>query len=85
MKKIASKKDVIKVIAKSLGVSEKKINEKTSSKNSDKWDSMSHLTILISLDKMLSGKAQKIQELSNAYSVKKILKILSKKKIIKIN
>ena len=85
MKKIASKKDVIKVIAKSLGVSEKKINEKTSSKNSDKWDSMSHLTILISLDKMLSGKAQKIQELSNAYSVKKILQILSKKKIIKIN
>ena len=83
MKKIVSKKDVIKVIAKSLGVSEKKINEKTSSKNSDKWDSMSHLTILISLDKMLSGKAQKIQELSNAYSVKKILKILSKKKLLK--
>tara|TARA_Y100001970_G_scaffold36624_1_gene45236 strand:+ start:744 stop:995 length:252 start_codon:yes stop_codon:yes gene_type:complete len=83
MKKIASKKDVIKVIAKSLGVSEKKINEKTSSKNSDKWDSMSHLTILISLDKMLSGKAQKIQELSNAYSVKKILQILSKKKLLK--
>ena len=83
MKKIASKKDVIKVIAKSLGVSEKKINEKTSSKNWDKWDSMSHLTILISLDKMLSGKAQKIQELSNAYSVKKILKILSKKKLLK--
>ena len=83
MKKIVSKKDVIKVIAKSLGVSEKKINEKTSSKNSDKWDSMSHLTILISLDKMLSGKAQKIQELSNAYSVKKILQILSKKKLLK--
>lgn len=83
MKKILTKKDLFKVIAKSLDISEKKINEKTNSNNIDNWDSMSHLTLLISLNKALSGKAQKIQELSEAYSVKKIVQILIKKKLLK--
>ena len=79
MSKFISKEDVFEVIAKSLGVSLKKINEKVSSNNLSEWDSMSHLSILIQLDKKLSGKAQKIQELSEAYSVKKIIQILKKK------
>ena len=83
MSKFISKEDVFEVIAKSLGVSLKKINEKVSSNNLSEWDSMSHLSILIQLDKKLSGKAQKIQELSEAYSVKKIIQILNKKKLLK--
>ena len=54
--------------------------KKLSSNNFEEWDSMSHLNILIALDKKLSGKAQKIQELSEAYSVKKIIQILEIRK-----
>ena len=60
-----------------------KINEQVSSNNFDEWDSMSHLSILIALDKKLSGKVQKIQELSEAYSVKRIIQILNKNKLFK--
>ena len=83
MSKFISKEEVFKIIAKSLGIPVKKINEKVSSNNFDEWDSMSHLSILIAIDKKLSGKAQKIQELSEAYSVKKIIQILTKKKLFK--
>jgi acyl carrier protein len=83
MSKFISKQEIFKIIAKALGVPEKKINEKVSANNLDDWDSMSHLSILIALDKKLSGKAQKIQELSEAYSVKKIIQILNKEKLFK--
>ena len=83
MSKFISRDEVFKIIAKSLGIPVKKINEKVSSNNFDEWDSMSHLSILIALDKKLSGKAQKIQELSEAYSVKKIIQILNKNKLFK--
>ena len=66
MSKLISKKEIFKIIAKSLSVSEKKIDEKVSSNNFEEWDSMSHLSILISLDNKLSGKVQKIQELSDS-------------------
>ena len=83
MSKFISKKEVFKIIAKALNVSEKKINEKVSFNNFEQWDSMSHLNILIALDNKLSGKAQKIQDLSEANSVKKIIQILDKRKLLK--
>jgi len=83
MNKSISKKEIFKIVAKSLSVPEKKINEKVSSNNFDEWDSMSQLNILIALDKKLEGKAQKIHALSEAYSVKKIIQILEKKKLFK--
>tara|TARA_X000000950_G_scaffold289144_1_gene410182 strand:- start:12156 stop:12407 length:252 start_codon:yes stop_codon:yes gene_type:complete len=81
MSKFISKEEIFKIIAKSLNIPVKKINEKASSHNFDEWDSMSHLSILIALDKKLSGKAQKIQELSEAYSIKRIIQILKKNKL----
>ena len=83
MSKFISKKEIFQIVAKSLQVSEKKIDEKVSSNNFQEWDSMSHLNILIALDEKLSRKAQKIKELSEAYSVKKIIQILNKKKLLK--
>ena len=83
MSKFISKQEIFKIIAKSLGVPEKKINEKVNANNFDDWDSMSHLSILIAIEKKLPGKAQKIQELSEAYSVKKIIQILNKEKLLK--
>lgn len=83
MSKSISKKEIFQIVAKSIGVSEKKINEKVSANNFEEWDSMSHLNILIALDQKLSRKAQKIKELSEAHSVKKIIQILNKKKLLK--
>ena len=61
---------------------EKKINLNTSSKNSESWDSLNHLKILEKLDKISKGKAGLIAELATADSIKKIISILKKKKII---
>tara|TARA_Y100001958_G_C20707618_1_gene210792 strand:+ start:135 stop:386 length:252 start_codon:yes stop_codon:yes gene_type:complete len=83
MSKFISKKAVFQLVAKSLKVSLNKINEKSSSKNHEEWDSLSQLNILIALDKELSGKARNIKELSDADSIKKIIQILNKKKLIK--
>ena len=83
MKKLITKKEILKIVAKSLDVPEKKVKENSSSNNFEEWDSIKHLNILIALDKRLSGKAQKIQELSEASSIKKIFKILTKKKLLK--
>tara|TARA_B100000989_G_scaffold298801_1_gene289958 strand:- start:928 stop:1179 length:252 start_codon:yes stop_codon:yes gene_type:complete len=83
MSKLISKKDIFRIIAKSLKTPQNQITEKTSSKNQEDWDSLSQLNILIALDKELSGKARNIKELSDADSVKKILQILNKKKLLK--
>ena len=48
------------------------------------WDSMSHLNILVELDKKLSKKARDIDELSSANSVKKIISILNKNKLLSV-
>ena len=83
MKKFITKQEIFEIIAKSLGVPKKKINEKINADNFNGWDSMSHLSILIAIEKKLPGKVQKIQELSEAYSVKKIIQILNKEKLLK--
>ena len=83
MKNLISKKDLIKILSKSLNISEKKINEKTNSKNTKEWDSLNHLNILIAINKKTSKKAEKLQELSNAYSLKKISQILKKNNLLK--
>lgn len=61
---------------------EKKINLNTSSKNSESWDSLNHLKILEKLDKISKGKAGLIAELATADSIKKIISILKKKKLL---
>ena len=71
-----------KIIAKSLKIELSKINENSSSKNVEEWDSLGHLTILMSLDKNFKGKLNSISELSNCDSFKKIYKTLVKHKIL---
>ena len=45
-----------KIISKALNVSENKITEKSSSSNLEEWDSLGHLSIMSSIDKILKGK-----------------------------
>ena len=80
---LLSKDTIISVISKVLKVNKKKININSGSENIESWDSLAQLTILSELDKKTKGKVLKIQEISTAYSVKKIIKVLKKKKLFK--
>ena len=59
-----------------------KINENSSSKNVEEWDSLGHLSILSAIDNALDGKASDLTDLANADSVGKIIKILESNKLI---
>ena len=76
-------KDVFSCISRGLNVSIKKIKINSSDKDFEEWDSLGHLNILLNLDKILKGKALKIKDISEAYSVKEIIKILKKNKLLK--
>ena len=77
-----TKKQVISCISKALKVPNSKININSSDKDFERWDSLGHLEILMSLDKTLKGKAIKIEDLAQAHSVKKIFSFLKKNKLL---
>lgn len=77
-----TKKQVISCIAKSLKVPSSKIDMDSKDKDFERWDSLGHLEILLNLDKALKGKAVKIEDLSDANSVKKIFAALKKHKLL---
>ena len=47
------------------------------------WDSLAHLEILSALDAKLNNKVNKIKNISDIRSTKKIIAILKKKSLIK--
>tara|TARA_B110000003_G_C16646822_1_gene532441 strand:+ start:3656 stop:3880 length:225 start_codon:yes stop_codon:yes gene_type:complete len=71
-----TEKKVISIISKSLKT---KITINSNTNNIESWDSIGHLEILASLDKLSKGKISKINEISNTTSVKSIIRILKKK------
>ena len=78
-----TKKEVFNCIAKALKVNLKKINIDSNSDNIENWDSLGQLNIMIELDKKLKGKTFKIDKIANAYSSKKLIKLLKSKKLLK--
>ena len=77
-----SEKQLTSLISKALKVPNSKININSNDKDFERWDSLGHLEILLNLDKALKGKAIKINDLAEAHSVKKILKVLKKNKLL---
>ena len=75
--------DVFRLIKKSL-LFKGKIDEKSSQDDIEAWDSLGQLSIITALDKATKGKSSKIKALADANSVKKILDILKKNKILKV-
>ena len=69
--------DIIKVVLKS-----KKIDLHSSMQNNSEWDSLNHLNILEKIDRETKGKAGNIASLATATSVKKIIVILKKNKLL---
>jgi acyl carrier protein len=69
------------LISKILKVKKDKITLSTGINNLEQWDSLAHLSILTEIDNFSKGKASKIKGLSNANTVKEILKLLKKNKL----
>ena len=77
-----TEKDLFKLIKTSLKTS-KKIDLKSASRNIEEWDSLGQLSILTTLDKRFKNKVSKLTKLATAESVKDIVSILKKAKLIK--
>jgi acyl carrier protein len=77
-----NEKDLFKLIKTSLKTS-KKIDLKSASRNIEEWDSLGQLSILTTLDKRFKNKASKLTKLATAETVKDIVSILKKAKLIK--
>ncbi len=77
-----TEKELFKLIKSSLKTS-KKVDIKSSSRNIDEWDSLGQLAILTTIDKKFKNKASKLTKLATAETVKDIVSILKKNKLIK--
>jgi acyl carrier protein len=75
-----TEKKLFAILKKILG---NNITEKSTKQNCSKWDSLNHLDILQKLDEVTKGKIDKIPQLASANSIKEIIVILKKKKLIK--
>ena len=76
-----TEKDLFKLIKTSLKTS-KRIDLKSASRNIEEWDSLGQLSILTTLDKRFKNKASKLTKLATAETVKDIVSILKKAKLI---
>jgi len=74
--------ELIQLIKKSLKTKQK-IDINSKSNNIEEWDSIGHLILLSNLDEKLKGATSNIADIATADSVKKIISILKKNKLIK--
>ena len=71
-----------KIISLSIKIPLKKINDNSSAKKHEEWDSLAHLALLVSLDKKTKGKSSRIPGLANTLDLKKIKVLLLKNKLL---
>ena len=74
------KEEVVQIISKALEVD--KISIDSSVSNTEEWDSLVHLSILVSLDKRFDGGVAGIKEMAAVDSVRSVLKILKDNNLI---
>jgi len=79
--KESNKEKVIKAITKALKL-KKQACETDSIKTIEEWDSLGHLVVLTALDKMFRNRVAGIKDMAGASSIKQILKILEREKLI---
>ena len=83
MKKKLTKENVIDIIAKKLKMASSKVKKLDNFSKMKSWDSLAHLEILSTLDAKLGNKVNKIKNISDVTSIKKIVRILQKNSLIK--
>ena len=67
---------IVKIISKHTRVSEEMINLNTSTETLDRWDSLSHINIIVDIEKKFNIKIKttKVSELNSVQSIIKFLK-----------
>lgn len=78
---INCKSIVIEIIEKSLELKPGILTEDSDSENTEEWDSLGQLSILVELDKYFEGKISNIPKMAEANSVSKIIIILKENSI----
>ena len=76
--------ELIKLIESALEIEEGIINSGNKEWHAE-WDSLGHLSILVSLDKFLSGQCSNIKELSTATSIEAIKDVLKSNNLFEDN
>ena len=71
-----------KIISLSIKIPLKKINDNSSAKKHEEWDSFAHLALIAALDKKTKGKSSRIPGLANTLDLKKIKVLLLKNKLL---
>ena len=72
---------IMVIIEKALSLEPGSINENSNSENTEDWDSLGQLSILVALDKHFEGKISSISEMAEANSVQKIFITLKENSI----
>jgi acyl carrier protein len=67
---------LIKLVENALEMQPNTISIDSNSENTEAWDSLGHLSILIALDKAFNGKVGKIQDMAMAKSIQTIMSLL---------
>ena len=68
--------NVIASIEQALNIGAGSVQDLTSADQIDAWDSLGHLSILVTLDKLFDGQLTRIGEMADANSVPKIISVL---------
>ena len=82
MKNKITKEDILKIISIILKISPKKIEKIDNYEKMDSWDSLAQLDIISAIDKKLNGKIDKVKNIAEIKSVKKVISALKKKSLI---
>lgn len=67
-KLVMNEKEIITIVSKAL---KKKVNEESSVRNTEEWDSLGQLNILLAMEKATKGKSSKIN-LTEVQSIKQL-------------
>ena len=81
MEKI-SEEEIIAVIGNALELEETNLTIDSLADDIEEWDSLGHLSMLVALDELFSGRIGDIEEMATANSVKKIIRLLKDNSLI---
>lgn len=74
--------NVIASIEQALNIEAGSVQDLTSADQIEAWDSLGHLSILVTLDKLFDGQLTRIGEMADANSVPKIISVLENHRLL---
>ena len=73
---------VLASIEQALNLEPGTIQDSSSAEEIEAWDSLGHLSVLVTLDKLFNGQLARIGEMADANSIPKIVSILQKNDLL---